>query len=1598
MDELFGSLSEEWVSQHRSSSSVSIGQSPSATANSSQGSIESQSRIPRYKSRSTSNPDVNSNSLSRRKSIPKINQKEGRPLYEKTASDLNTYCQRAANDSSKTNDRAPRSGKTSLGRCHISMNSLPSEQQGTVQCKLPHASQAGERLRQATPDWKRRVLDRKVRSGEQLDLFGPIGLENVFKPPVDSVYSPVKKSQKYESLAVDQFPSSPPPYPSSTQKIADKLLRAARDWDTTCVGQLRISGEHDVIRVNDEPKKQVDSILGKELVQNSKNTIPSDHTLSYGNGNTSVEFNGEGSDSFNSRTYKEYQLPRMADSIEVIANEPISSITQRSNVKSRTASAQADLCHEKISPIIISRHNNLDSPTDYAALDRVITNHDEISQQPLYYQDRPSSRASDQGIKYRLKTSHGRSEEDADQIIELTSYSLPHGSSIGTEALVTESEFISLGRGGCSMDSSFLKRPLSPSSSRRSDMVLPMFPTPPPKSRPTSQEQLSDISPATKPANSRKEEILAVPRTPNKRPEESSSTSERPRSSGSPLKLFDRYDTFTNDRLARRMSQFEGSSHHNKSQATTKDLGAIQKQCEEDASTNHSEKHPEVVRRSPRRRNAKHDSFGRGTLDLCCFTHRFSSRSSASLIEVSDDDQENISPLPDLRLVGKTRCQFPSTCFELGGNVSEEKVALSNMANSYKATQSQEDEQGEFGRSFRKTQGTTYQLEEHPYTAEGKRLLRSPTRDPSPKRRRTTYTVEALNDVLDSYANHQSRSAAVQPIVGKKRKDACYEKDTQAVDPRILATRQILRPRTPTPSQARSSKLPRAAASDTTSIILDRTKSNYENTFDDPTHALAGQLATFALAISHDTTNGDRKASVTTADFLQDAEQVMRHIRAQRRPQSARTSVEESEAEPLQRIEESTNEESTVEEFSRPPSREGGSLRRLREPKQLDPRVISHLRKFEEKDDGGIALSASLGTLQITSEDHSNIPVDQMDAADPHGYIESDPPNVRIHELRYQMHRGQQSRSSLKDLPPLVADADSGSHSSGSSSGPPTDRTIPSSSSTASGNKAVIAPEKVRHLISDQVGGMTLDRTRQVWVKKKCSDPPSTHDHEKTASELTDEDPFQEIPDLSVDEVEELKRIEKAAFLVRNPTSARVCAQDHAAQDRKCADSPPGHEKTIEGQVVVQAEIVKKTRSPISKSSMLASNELRTDIRATSWDDDAADIKNLQDQMKTPSEIPAQENDDYEEEAEHEISILEGRVPQRPAGPNRRDLQARVVTVAFSSPLVDQLHEPMVNYSIWEDEDDLDLSESPLPQYSKETFSASRQNSGGYMPRLSHRRSRRRVSVGSQSYIARPISRIDEGEEVSFLQYNNIGRTTSVEVTLSTPQPLRDLPCSLSMPPAQRGERSNVTFHMSPLPDFSVHQTDSPLAQDIGHVAEHRGLLSVREVEGTLTLTTQELVRKITDVEPYEPYWEYIRKLELHGKDLITLHTLNDFCSRVEELDVSNNELGQLNGIPSCLRYLNVQDNCLTDMTAWGHLFNLQYLDVSGNQLQDLGGFQSLVHLRELRADNNLITSIDGIFRLDGLLRLSLKGNRVASMDFEGSDLYVVSLIETGFY
>ena len=605
--------------------------------------------------------------------------------------------------------------------------------------------------------------------------------------------------------------------------------------------------------------------------------------------------------------------------------------------------------------------------------------------------------------------------------------------------------------------------------------------------------------------------------------------------------------------------------------------------------------------------------------------------------------------------------------------------------------------------------------------------------------------------------------------------------------------------------------------------------------------------------------------------------------------------------------------------------------------------MVSHLRRYEEADESNKHLNSSF----ISSKNPSEPPRSELDV------IESDPPNIRILVNSYQ-------GGAVDGVDTLA---------SNQSSRASTGRSIPTNSSNGSGNKTIIAPDKVSHLIQGNVGGMTFDHTKRCWVKRKTSKSSISSDTDKLQSDLTEDDPFKEIPDLDVDESQELRHVQGTSTGSR-PTSS--------GQEMGSPSQPlQAGLSVLAGSAPRKEEVLRDSESSvISKQSHFTSSGPKFDTRATSWGDELKFLKNMP--------VSVQQQASRAEEAEAELKILKGQPASSPPRSGPRKHQARVVTVAFSSPLANVINDPNVDEdNLFNELSSLNLNSSALnPPSNRKQNTKRSQRSTDIKTR---HRENCRASVRARFNSSRIVSRIEEGDEQAPLERVEI-EASGAALTVTTPQQARNELGRLTAPPVN--ERSPYAgFHLTPLSDFTINQVDQSLNLDVTYLAKRRGLLSIQEVEGTYSLAIKDLVEKITNVEPYEPYWEHIRKLQLPGKRLLTLHMLDDFCQRIEDLDVSDNELGQLNGAPSTLRKLNIRGNCLSNLTAWGHLRNLQYIDVSGNKLTSLGGFKDLLHLRELKAEDNQIESLDGILGHSGLIKLKVGRNVIKTIDLQQAAL-----------
>ncbi|KZT67074.1 hypothetical protein DAEQUDRAFT_409629 [Daedalea quercina L-15889] len=175
---------------------------------------------------------------------------------------------------------------------------------------------------------------------------------------------------------------------------------------------------------------------------------------------------------------------------------------------------------------------------------------------------------------------------------------------------------------------------------------------------------------------------------------------------------------------------------------------------------------------------------------------------------------------------------------------------------------------------------------------------------------------------------------------------------------------------------------------------------------------------------------------------------------------------------------------------------------------------------------------------------------------------------------------------------------------------------------------------------------------------------------------------------------------------------------------------------------------------------------------------------------------------------------------------------------------------------------------------------------------------------------------------------------------------------------------------------FSRPQTKTP-------VSTGRNANATFLTECSFGVAHDRLVQVITDVQPFEPYWEDLTSIDLSSHNIDSVARLKEFLPRLDSLTLNHNQLSWLSGIPGTVRSLSVVSNLLTGLTSFSHLLNIGYLDLSRNQIDSLRQLACLRHLRELRADGNRIDSVDGLQQMDGLVKLSLQGNSIRCLDLQ---------------
>jgi hypothetical protein len=1453
-------LSEEWIPQGTPASLAHSPDSPAATQTSQSVPPKPRSRLPRLRQSSGSFSEIQVGA----KGLHPPKRRSA--LAERSLSDTNIVA--ASAEASYVG--ADPSLSFSQSVLHGSVMDY-----GTVAHNTVAKSPVKDVGAHGTPEWRRRLVKGELGYGDQTDLFGNTGLQNIFQKPAESpaeeAQQPKRKLGLLKGMAA--MPSSPPPWPALQPK--------------------------------DDAPTQMEETLEDVDAQEDSQDAPE--------GDTSQEHEDSS-----------------------VVHAPRAS-TQDAP---RTVSGQIEFENESFSPVYLTTNLQIGKPTNPTPNFRGSELANRLRQIGSPPQNQYQSIAEESAVSYnREDSSFARIQDD----------SLPEGLPAGTPDVADVGRFVEFRRGGYSRDGSFRHRKLSPSPEKvltsEGNTVA----------RPTKTQSARGADDEPSPVDS-----TANPKTPRRHGHQFLSP-ERAKNSGSPLKLFDAHDTFTSNRLQRRLSQLEykpdktilGSDQGTKTEATktvqkTSTLTSVEEVSMHMGTT-------EAVINGSNQAHRRVSTFGEGELNRYQFSGDYSDASSDDFKE--DDSAPDGSPSMDVAPPGsRPPFKFQLDESPVPRNSSQPRRTISGHAPTASRSASRP--------KFQRHQSiSTAQIEEpsegHQEYTEGKRGPTSPFKNPIPKRRRTLPSEdqdEEEDQEEDAFSDTGLKSmreshTAMHSLANRKRKDARQHSSNNIADAETLARRHILRPRNPTPSQRRLDELEAEILEATEAFIQSSPKLNsireqlepstISDTETEEARAtvIASEVAAFSMKKQKAMRDQGRKRSVTTQDFLDEALKIMNFIRTKGRPSSGLGSLEETEAE-SEFMENTEIRPSSSLTFERPPSREG-RMSAWKEPnkQQLDPNVMSHLRKYQEKDSDTF-LNSSVNSLRMSRVRGHETPEDESVVVEQDDIRITDNPNRHARTHSADEANDSQSRTNVTH------------HSTGSSLG----HTIATNASRRSDHVATLAPEAVAHLIPQQVAGMSFDREMNKWVRQKSPAKEQRHYEEPhTGLNDSEDDPFGNIPDLTVDDIQEHEV--GATSPVRPKPTAETILEDTEQpelEEQEEEDRPV----TREGKGIAFTD----TSSVPSKMSNFAWSYPKTDTRNTSWSTQAPRNWSTQKapQAQTTYAIPESDEDDIE----HEIQYFEGRERAPPSVQNHR---VRDITISIA---------------------ERDVRDGPQPATSPQKqgqaqWPASRlpQTASGHLPT--------RNNVGAAKTLPRPrpgrapvfsgdgdLSLLDELPPKNYRM--QLSMSVSAPVLAQNNQNVLVAPSSPL--------KADVTFMLSDLPEFTLNQIDERHLPD-RVVVKHDGTRFSKALEDRYAQGTAELVKALQDVEPDEPYWEDLRKVDLHGKALNTLHRLDELCYQLEELDVSDNGISQVGGIPYTMRRLQAQNNCLNGLTSWATLLNLQHLDISNNEVDSLDGLAELVHLRVLAVNNNKIKSLDSILHLDGLMELSAGGNEIEMVDFGRCDL-----------
>lgn len=198
---------------------------------------------------------------------------------------------------------------------------------------------------------------------------------------------------------------------------------------------------------------------------------------------------------------------------------------------------------------------------------------------------------------------------------------------------------------------------------------------------------------------------------------------------------------------------------------------------------------------------------------------------------------------------------------------------------------------------------------------------------------------------------------------------------------------------------------------------------------------------------------------------------------------------------------------------------------------------------------------------------------------------------------------------------------------------------------------------------------------------------------------------------------------------------------------------------------------------------------------------------------------------------------------------------------------------------------------------------------------------------------------------------------------------------SILKPVGRRNKRMYKNLEVSfQVPDELNISLGSKDVQNITHLSELGNL--------SFTQSNKMLVSLITGSMD-ENEWDKITEIDLSGRSLERVERLERYLPSIKVINLSDNHVKFISGLPSTILELNVAHNGILNITSFSKFHDLQTLNVSFNHLTNLSGISRNVHLTNLILSDNSIESLSGLENLSCLINLDISLNKISGdIDF----------------